>query len=213
MGHERFGELLKQHGAGLAMTTRFDLGPLRLQDEMRFVRRFGGDLIVTGFVPDRPAAERFVEQLAPHVEAAEKLGVTLGIENHGCDPDAIRHFASLAKSPNLGVALAVYWLPQDPAVIARLIEDLGPKLVLFYAWQHGNGCMKPMPVAEQLLQMPGRGPLDFRPILAALRKIDFRGPVEIFMHPVPRGIPILESTAKVTGEINRARGYLAGCLG
>lgn len=212
MGHERFGELLAEHGVSLAMTTRFDLGPLRLQDEMRFVRRFGGRLIVTGFVPDRPAAERFVERLAPHVEVAEKLGVTLGIENHGCDPDAIRHFASLAASPNLGVALAPYWLPQDPAVIARLIENLGSKLVLFYAWQHGNGCMKPMPVAEQLLQMPGRGPLDFRPVLAALRKINFRGPVEIFMHPVPRGIPILGSTAKVTAEINRARGYLADCL-
>ncbi len=28
------------------------------------------------------------------------------------------------------------------------------------------------------------------------------------MHPVPRGIPILDSTADVTGEINRARHYL-----
>ena len=28
------------------------------------------------------------------------------------------------------------------------------------------------------------------------------------MHPVPRGVPILETTAKVTAEINRARAYL-----
>jgi hypothetical protein len=28
------------------------------------------------------------------------------------------------------------------------------------------------------------------------------------MHPVPRGIPILESTDKVTAEINRARRHL-----
>jgi len=212
MGHERFGELLDEHGVGLAMTTRFDLGPLKLQDEMRFVRRFGGELILTGFVPDRAGAERFVERLAPHVEAAEELGVTLAIENHGCEPDAIRHFAGLVRSPRLGVALAPYWLPQEPASIARLIEDLGPKLALFYAWQHGQGCMKPMPVQEQLLQMPGRGPLDFRPILGALRKIDYRGPVEIFMHPVPRGIPVRKSISLVTEEVNRARTYLGECL-
>ena len=35
---------------------------------------------------------------------------------------------------------------------------------------------------------------------------------EIFMHPVPRGIPILEPTAAVTTEINRSRTYLAKCL-
>jgi sugar phosphate isomerase/epimerase len=213
MGHERFGELLKKHGVGLALTTRFDLGPLKLRDEMHFVRRFGGEMIVTGFVPKAADAERFVEQLAPHVEVAEKQGITLAIENHGCSPDDIRHFAKLVKSPRLGVALAPYHLPQDPALLARLIEDLGSKLVLFYAWQHGNGCMKPMPVDEQLLQMPGRGPLDFRPILGALRKIDFQGPVEIFMHPVPRGVPIRESTLLVTKEINRARSYLSECLG
>jgi hypothetical protein len=28
------------------------------------------------------------------------------------------------------------------------------------------------------------------------------------MHPVPRGIPILETTADVTREINRSRAYL-----
>ncbi|NRA58393.1 MAG: hypothetical protein HRU13_09810 [Phycisphaerales bacterium] len=57
--------------------------------------------------------------------------------------------------------------------------------------------------------MPGRGDLDFAPLLVALRNIDYRGWTEIFMHPVPRGIPILETTAKVTAEINQARRYLA----
>ena len=28
------------------------------------------------------------------------------------------------------------------------------------------------------------------------------------MHPVPRGIPILPTTAETTAEINRARAYL-----
>ena len=56
--------------------------------------------------------------------------------------------------------------------------------------------------------MPGRGKLNFVPILAALKKIGYQGLTEIFMHTTPRGISILESTVAVTQEINRARGYL-----
>ena len=58
--------------------------------------------------------------------------------------------------------------------------------------------------------MPGRGKLDFAPLVKALKRIKFNGWTEIFMHPVPRGIPILDTTAKVTAEINRARAYLEG---
>jgi protease I len=57
------------------------------------------------------------------------------------------------------------------------------KLTLFYAWEHGMGCMKPMPKEEELQQMPGRGKLDWKPLLAALKQINFTGPTEIFMHP------------------------------
>ena len=60
--------------------------------------------------------------------------------------------------------------------------------------------------------MPGRGDLDFTPALAALKQIKYAGPTEIFMHPVPRGVPIRETAAEVTAEINRARDYLAKCL-
>jgi sugar phosphate isomerase/epimerase len=74
------------------------------------------------------------------------------------------------------------------------------------------GCSKKLPKAQELMQLPGRGPLDFRPIVKALKAINFGGRVEIFMHPVPRGIPILETTAKVTAEINRSRAYLEKCL-
>jgi len=83
---------------------------------------------------------------------------------------------------------------------------------MFYAWQHGNGCMTRLPKQEELLQLPGRGPLDFTPLLKALREIQYQGWTEIFMHPVPRGIPILETAEEVTNEINRSREYLAECL-
>jgi sugar phosphate isomerase/epimerase len=223
MGHERFAELLRQHDVRLGMTTRYDLGPFGLQDEMKVVRKFGGRLIISGSHGPRDVAgteakaavARFIDQMKPHAAAAEEAGVTIGIENHGhaliATPDSIRYFAELSESPNLGIALAPYHLPQDEDLLGRLIEDLGPKLVHFYAWQHGKGCMTKLPKADELQQMPGRGPLDFRPLLAALSKIDYQGWAEIFMHPVPRGIPILDTAELVTAEINRARQYLEEC--
>ncbi len=224
MGHEAFAALLRRHRVRLAMTTRYDLGPFSLKDEMRVVAKFGGRLIVTGShgpknltgAECRRAVAHFVEQMKPHLEVAEATGVTIGIENHANalihTPDSMRYLAEAATSPRLGIALAPYHLPQDEKLLSRLIEDLGPKLVHFYAWQHGQGCMKKLPKAQELEQMPGRGKLDFSPLLASLKKIDYAGLTEIFMHPVPRGIPILETVAGVTGEINRARAYLATCL-
>ncbi len=224
MGHERFARLLEQHDVGLGMVTRYDLGPFKLHDEMQFLRKLGGKLIVTGSTRSKAKTRAelkaevagFVEKLKPHAARAEELGITIGIENHGHalihSPDSLRYFAEAARSPSVGIALAPYHLPQDARLLARLIEDLGPKLVHFYAWQHGQGCMKKLPKEQELEQMPGRGKLDFRPILAALKKIDYPGWTEIFMHPVPRGIPILDTTAKVTEEINRAREYLARAM-
>jgi sugar phosphate isomerase/epimerase len=61
--------------------------------------------------------------------------------------------------------------------------------------------------------MPGRGDLDFKPIMKALEEIQYQGWTEIFMHPYPRGFPILDTAAKVTKEINRSREYIESCIG
>jgi len=53
--------------------------------------------------------------------------------------------------------------------------------------------------------MPGRGPLDFGPLMRELAAVHFTGPIQIFMHPVPRGVPILDSIEAITAEVNRAR--------
>lgn len=224
MGHQRFAELLAKHGVKLGMTTRYDLGPFNLADEIRMLKRFGGSLVVTGSAGPKDvvgaeaktAVAQFVEKMKPHVELAEQCGVTIGIENHGkalvASLDSIRYLAEAAASPFLGIALAPYHLPQDEKLLARLIEDLGPKLVHFYAWQYGQGCMEKLPKPQELEQMPGRGSLDFRPIVAALKRIGYARWTEIFMHPVPRGIPIMETLQTVTAEINTARAYLSACL-
>ena len=121
---------------------------------------------------------------------------------------SMKWLIDFTRSPHLGIALAPYHLPDDAGLVAQLIEDLGEGLALFYAWQHGMGCHEKLPKEQELLQMPGRGELDFTPLLAALEKIEYSGWTEIFMHPVPRGIPILDTAAEVTAEIQRAQKYL-----
>jgi len=215
LGRDAFARLLKDHGVRLAMTTRYDLGPFGLEKEMEYLQHFGGSLIVTGSGKPpqgnlKEAVREFVTRMEPHVAAAERLGVTIAIENHGKalieSLDSLRYLADFAKSsPRLGIALAPYHLPQEPETLATLIRDLGPKLVHFYAWEHGMGCMTKMPKADEMKQLPGYGSLDFGPVVKALRDIRYGGHVEIFMHPVPRGIPILPTAAEVTEAMNRAR--------
>ena len=224
MGEEKFAKLLDQHVVSLGCITQYKLGPFGLQDEMRLAKRLGCHTIVTGGQGPKDlkgselkaAVGRFVEQMKPHLEVAEETHVTIAIENHGNNlidsPDSLKWLAELSPNSHLGVALAPYHLAQDEAMISALIKSLGNRIAIFYAWQHGMGCMKKLPKEQELLQMPGRGDLDFKPILAALAAINYRGWTEIFMHPVPRGIPILETTADVTAEINRAREYVTSCL-
>jgi hypothetical protein len=113
------------------------------------------------------------------------------------------------------VALAPYHLETlglGADALSDLIRDLGPSISMFYAWQYGMGCMTKLSKPRELLQMPGRGSLNFTPILKALKSIQYRGWTEIFMHPVPRGIPILPEAFETTREINRARRYLESCV-
>ena len=220
MGNDVFAALLATHEVGLGISTRFDLGPFGLAEEMAFAQEFGASLIVTGSTGPkglvgeelRAAVADFAEGLKPHIAAAEKHDITISIENHGSalieTPDSMKWLIEFTNSPHLGIALAPYHLPDDAQLVAQLIKDLGQGLALFYAWQHGMGCHEKLPKEQELMQMPGRGSLDFSPILSALKKINYSGWTEIFMHPVPRGIPILDSTADVTSEINRAQHYL-----
>jgi sugar phosphate isomerase/epimerase len=191
---------------------------------MRLAKRLGCELIVTG--GDGPkglagadlkkAVGVFVEKMKPQLEVAEENGVTIAIENHANDlfesADSLRYLHELTPSKHLAIALAPYHLPQDANQLASLIRELDQSIAMFYAWQHGDGCMTKLPKEQELLQLPGRGSLDFKPLLKALADIRYKGWTEIFMHPVPRGIPILETAAEVTAEIVRSADYLQACL-
>jgi len=220
MGEEKFATLLKSQGVTLGCITQYKLGPFGIQNEMRMAKRLGCSTIVCGGRGPKglkgkelkAAVGKFLEQMKPHLAVAEETGVTIAVENHGNNliesPDSMKWLADLRPSKNIAIAFAPYHLPQDEKLLADLIRSLEGRIEMFYAWQHGMGCHKKLPKEQALLQMPGRGKFDFGPLLAALDDIKYDRWKEIFMHPVPRGIPILETTPAVTAEINRSRKYL-----
>jgi sugar phosphate isomerase/epimerase len=221
IGHDKFAAMLKDHGITFGGTTRYDQGPFRLTEEIGIVKKLGGTFIVTGGAGDYKVTPEqlklnvnaFVEKMKPHAALAAENGLTLGIENHINNlidtPDSLRWLADgIRNIPGIGIALAPYHLPQDATLQAELIKHIDQKMMLFYAWEYGMSCAKAMPKEEELQQMPGRGKLDWKPLLQALKAIKFTGPTEIFMHPTPRGFPILPTAAETTAEIVRAKNYL-----
>ncbi|HBL43801.1 sugar phosphate isomerase/epimerase [Gimesia sp.] len=224
LGVEKTKQLLDKYNVKLGSFTCFKYGLFNMQGEMDLVSQLGGDMVICNSggpkglkgAELKSAIKAFAEKLKPHIAAAEEKGVMIGLENHGGglinDPDTQRWLMEMLPAKNFGMALAPYHLEQDPEMMAKLITDLDDRLLHFQAWQHGMGCIKKLPKEQELLQLPGRGDLNFVPLMAALKKINYQGRTEIFMHPVPRGIPILPTAEQVTAEINRSREYLEQCL-
>lgn len=224
IGHATFERALARANTTVGIYTCYNPGLFRCEPWMRVAKRFGGRMVIAasggpaGLTGDdlKQAVRKFVERLNPLVETANALDMTIGVENHGNalihSADSMRWLAEFAADKPIGVALAPYHLPADAKLVAKLIEELGPKLVHFYAWEHGRGSTTKLPKLLELKQLPGFGELDFIPIVAALKKINYQNWTSIFMHPVPRGIPILPTAELTTDALNHSREYLAYCL-
>jgi sugar phosphate isomerase/epimerase len=226
LGEEAFAALLKKHGVRVGSSTRYPLGPFKLQEEMAWVKKHGGDLVICGCVgPKNPegaaakaAVAKFLEDMKPHVAKAAELGVTIAVENHVNQalhhPDSIKAFADLNTSPNLGLAFAPHHLHDWQDQIPALIRYAGAKnLPFIYFQEHSEGIFKKTSKEIELQQLPGfGGGLDYRLVVKALRDVRFKGVAEIFMHPTPRGIPILPTAGEVTAAVNKSRAYLDKCI-
>jgi sugar phosphate isomerase/epimerase len=227
LGEPTVRELLAAAGVKLGGIACYKVGAFNLAGEFALAKRLGGEGVVLvttapgdGSATGDPlvvAIRAFLDKLAPSIAAAEATGGTIAIENHSSSllqtPEGIHRFAELATPDCVGVALAPHHLPQDAELIASLARDLGPKLKFVYAQQHGKGSKEKLPKEDELLQMPGRGLFDFGPLMRELAEMNFEGPIEIFMHPVPRGVPILNSIEAITAEVNRARACLERTIG
>ncbi len=225
MGDDAFAALLKKHDVKLGVSTCYPLGPLKLQDEMAWVKKLGGKIVLSGSTgPKDPegeaakdAVKKFLEDMKPHVAKAEELGVTIAIENHVGQaifhPDSLRYFAEFNTAKNLGIAFAPHHLHRWQDQIPQLLRDLGARnLPFIYFQEHSEGIFQKASKEIEMQQLPGLGKLDYRLIVKALRDIGHTGFVEIFMHPTPRGIPILPTVPEITAAINKSRAYVEKCL-
>lgn len=226
IGVEKVREMLVAAGVKLGGIACYKVGAFNLAGEFALAKRLGAESpVLVTTAPGKgdasgaelaAAIEAFLEKLRPSIAAAEETRGVIAIENHSSSllqtPDGIRRFADAVRSDRVGIASAPHHLPQDADLVAAIARDLGPRLKFVYAQQHGKGAKEKMPKEDELLQMPGRGSLDFGPLMRSLAAMQYPGPVEIFMHPVPRGVPVLGTVAAITAEVNRARSYLDACI-
>lgn len=227
MGDEAFQTLLTKHQTALAVSTCYPLGPFKQDGELRWVKQNGGRMTVCGSgrmgAADVAGAEAkaqvaaFFEKLKPHYELAEELGLTMAIENHKnsmlSSPDSIRYFAELNPSKAVGIAFAPHHLHDAVGQIPALIRHCGrANLPFIYFQEYHLSSKQQMAKEEELKQLPGFGTLDYVPVVAALKEIGFTGVAEIFMHPTPRGTPMLPTAREITDAVNRSREYIGECL-
>ena len=227
MGHTVARDLLAKNKVKAAVFTRYPLGPFGLVEEMRKINKnFDAEIIVCGTTGPsevkgkeaKKVVSEFLEKMKPHVSVAEELGMTIAVENHSRQflyhPDSLRYFAELNGSKNLGVALAPHHLHRFQDQIPAIIRDLGNANIPFmYFQEHSDGMYKKASKDIEMRQMPGfGGGLDYKPILRALKDIKYDGYCEIFMHPVPRGIPILPTIEEISKAIIKSREYIEKSL-
>ena len=168
-GYRRYAELLGKCGGGVAV--RGSAGPC---DPKELV----------------PRMKAFLESLKPEAELAEKHDSYVAVENHGHalldSLDSFKAFADLNTHPRLGVALAPYHVQGLKQSVEDAIAALGRQLFYFYAWQRAPG----------VGQLPGHGPTDCTPWIAALAKADYRWYVNPFMHHEPEPDEMSSALAK-----------------
>ncbi|MHB8897903.1 MAG: sugar phosphate isomerase/epimerase family protein [Thermoguttaceae bacterium] len=178
-GYPRYAELLGKAGGGLAVR-----GSGGLAD--------GADL--------GASMKRFLESLKPELELAEKYDSYLAIENHSGKAllnftDSIKAFTDQNRHPRLGIALAPYHIQRNGESVEEAIRICDKQLFFFYAWQNAEGTG----------QLPGIGPTDSRPWLAALSEVQFRYPVTPFMHHEP-------APDEMSAAMAKSVQYLKGCM-
>jgi len=223
MGYEKAKILFDRNNVSPAIFTRYPLGPFGLQEEIKTISKFFDvKVVVCGTTGPsevkgkeaKKAVANFLEKMKPHVAVAQEAGVKIAVENHSSQflyhPDALRYFGELNKNSHLGIAFAPHHLHKFAAEIPKLIRELGNKNIPFmYFQEHSEGMYKKSSKAIEMKQMPGYGgALNYKSILSSLDHIEYRGYCEIFMHPVPRGIPILPKKEQVTDAILRSKNYI-----
>ena len=102
--------------------------------------------------------------------------------------------ASAARFPRVGIALAPYHVQAAKQSDEEAITVCGKQLLFFYAWQNAGGTG----------QLPGIGPADCTPWIAALAKAGYAWYVNPFMHDEP-------APDAMEAALVKSRDYLKQC--
>ena len=176
-GYRKYAELLGKAGGGVAV--RGSAGPVK-----------PGELTAK--------MKAFLDGLQGDAELAGQNSSWLAIENHGNalldSVDSFKAFVDQNTNPRVGLALAPYHLQARKDSVEEAIGVAGKQLFFFYAWQQAPG----------VNQLPGHGPADFTPWIAALAKTGYAWYVNPFMHHEPE--PDAMAAALTT-----SRQYLLEC--
>jgi sugar phosphate isomerase/epimerase len=204
LGPAGLKDLLAKHNLKLYAFTCYNVGPNAGYPRFaEILGKAGGGIAVRearyGKIDNLTAEmNAFFEQLKPQLELAEKYNSRIAIENHAGSllnsKDSFKAFVELNQNPRLGIALAPYHLQAAGISVEEIIGIAGKQLLFFYAWQH----------AEGMKQLPGIGPADFTPWIAALAETGYAEYVNPFMH----GHPGPDEMAK---GLETARDYLVRC--
>ena len=201
LGADGLNEVLKQNKLKLYSFSVYQGGYPKYAE---LLGKAGGGVAIRGSAaPCEPKdltarMKTFFEGLKPELELAEKYDSYLAIENHGHalldSLDSFKAFVDNNRHPRLGIAMAPYHLQGLKVSIEEAIGVCGKQLLYFYAWQR----------AADTGQLPGIGPTDCTPWIAALAKADYRWYVNPFMHHEPEPDAMAEALAK-------SRDYLKEC--
>jgi sugar phosphate isomerase/epimerase len=203
LGASGLRELLARHKLALCGFTCYLTSPYSRYAEI--LGKAGGGVLIRearyGKVTDLNAQMRdLMEGLKPELEAAERFGYHIAVENHSGSIlnslDSWKAFLDLARHPRLGIALAPFHLQRERIPVEDVIALAGKRILFFYAWQNEPGKN----------QLPGAGPADFTPWLKALAAAGYTGYVNPFMHGE---VEPDEMSPALAG----ARRYLLDCRG
>jgi protein FrlC len=133
-----------------------------------------------GGMPPEPAAKQFAESIKPILEAADRLGVNVGIE---CEPGLfleyvaeLRDWIDRLKHPRFGANLDIGH--------SQVIGESIPEVVKMLKGRIWNLHVEDIPGRKHYHMIPGEGTLDWGALHQALRKIQYDRflTVELYTH-------------------------------
>jgi len=225
--------LLDHYGMTACGLTMYGKNQDEMLERIDFAAELGIDTVV--FDCEANYSDFVSTFLPPLVEAAEKAGVRIAVENHLTVPfnpdfehgageerrwdegvDSLAQIKRLVKDidhPNLGVCLAPPHLWVMGETISEAITFLAERKRLFYyyiwdvdrAYRHGVDGLNFGPGEKQLPRPDGA--IDHAIPLATLQRVGYTGAASLKCHGT-HGWEL----SKITGELAKADAYVRSCL-